>query len=466
VPGIFIFLLTGGEGMNILIVNGSPTGKNSITLCTLRYIKKHFPDHNYKVLHVGQQIRKMENDKDFWMRPLKAADLVIFSYPVYTFLVPSQLHRFVELMKESGIDFSEKYATQVSTSLHFYDITAHNFIEENLNDMGFKIIRGLSADMEDLLHEKGQKEALGFFDNVLWNIKEGFSRDLPKTVKPGKLKKCNSLAEPLKLKAGVSDKSKRIVIVADFSNSSDKRLENMCVRLKSRLPYETEIVNIGEFPFTGGCLGCFNCAADGKCIYKDGFDTFLREHIQSADATVYAYTIKDHSMGYRFKMFDDRQFCNGHRTVTMGKPVGYLVDGCLDAEENLRLLMEARAQVGGNPLSGIATNQYNPDKEIDKLAATLFYDVEKGYLTPKNFYGVGGMKIFRDLIWQMQGLMREDHKFYKKHKFYDFPQKKSGAMLAMYLVGGMMRNPSIKKKMNGKMTEGMLMPFKKVIKDK
>ena len=133
-------------------------------------------------------------------------------------------------------------------------------------------------------------------------------------------------------------------------------------------------------------------------------------------------------MGYRFKMFDDRQFCNGHRTVTMGKPVGYLVDGCLDAEENLRLLMEARAQVGGNPLSGIATNQYNPDKEIDKLAATLFYDIEKGYLPPKNFYGVGGMKIFRDLIWQMQGLMREDHKFYKKHKFYDFPQKKSGAM--------------------------------------
>ena len=39
-------------------------------------------------------------------------------------------------------------------------------------------------------------------------------------------------------------------------------------------------------------------------------------------------------------------------------------------------------------------------------------------------------------------------------------------MLAMYLVGGMMRNPKLKKKMNGKMTEGMLMPFKKIIKEK
>ena len=76
------------------------------------------------------------------------------------------------------------------------------------------------------------------------------------------------------------------------------------------------------------------------------------------------------------------------------------------------------------------------------------------------------MKIFRDLIWQMQGLMREDHKFYKEHRFYDFPQKKCGTMLALYLVGGMMRSKSLQKKMNGKMTDGMLMPFKKVIKEK
>ena len=36
-------------------------------------------------------------------------------------------------------------------------------------------------------------------------------------------------------------------------------------------------------------------------------------------------------MGALFKMFDDRQFCNGHRTVTMGKPVGYIIDGHLSA---------------------------------------------------------------------------------------------------------------------------------------
>jgi F0F1-type ATP synthase membrane subunit c/vacuolar-type H+-ATPase subunit K len=39
-------------------------------------------------------------------------------------------------------------------------------------------------------------------------------------------------------------------------------------------------------------------------------------------------------------------------------------------------------------------------------------------------------------------------------------------MLALYLVGAMMKNPELQKKMNGKMSDGMLMPYKKVIKEK
>ncbi len=76
---------------------------------------------------------------------------------------------------------------------------------------------------------------------------------------------------------------------------------------------------------------------------------------------------------------------------------------------------------------------------------------------------VGGMKIFRDLIYQMQGMMREDHKFYKEHGFYDFPQKRKGTILGMYLVGAMMNNPELRRRMGGNLTKGMLMPYKSVI---
>ena len=173
----------------------------------------------------------------------------------------------------------------------------------------------------------------------------------------------------------------------------------MVERFRAVSPFTIVTVNLQEFPFAGGCLGCFHCAADGTCIYKDGFDSFLREKIQSADAIVYAFSIRDHSMGYRMKLFDDRQFCNGHRTVTMGKPVGYLIDGAYDREPNLRMLIESRAEVGGNFLAGVATNETDPASEIEQLAARLDYAIQNDYQQPKTFYGVGGMKVFRDLIY-------------------------------------------------------------------
>ena len=48
---------------------------------------------------------------------------------------------------------------------------------------------------------------------------------------------------------------------------------------------------------------------------------------------------------------------------------------------------------------------------------------------------------------------------------YDFPQKRKGMIAAMYLVGSMMNDPKLKKNLGGKMTEGMLMPYQKVLKD-
>ena len=89
--------------------------------------------------------------------------------------------------------------------------------------------------------------------------------------------------------------------------------------------------------------------------------------------------------------------------------------------------------------------------------------MEKGLVRPANFYGVGGMKIFRDLIYVMQGLMKADHKFYKQHGIYDFPQKQKKRIWQMRLVGALMAVPSIQKKAKGKMTEAIIGPYQKVV---
>ena len=460
--------------MHVLVINGSPSGKNSITLQTVLFIEKHFKKITFKYLHVGSGIHAMEKSFAEAEDALRSADLLLFAYPVYTFLVPSQLHRFIELIKEHGMDLSGKYATQLTTSKHFYDTTAHQFIEDNCDDLGLRYITGLSADMEDLLSKKGQTEALKFFRYVCWNMKHGLyeparyassSRD---TVGAGS---CSSGSPDTQDTATADpggsespDPSKRIVVITDLpADGSGTALADMIDRFRESVSCTCDVVNIREFPFKGGCLGCFHCAADGTCIYKDGFDSYLRNNIQSSDAIVYAYTIRDHSMGSRFKMFDDRQFCNGHRTVTMGKPVGYLVEGDLANEPNLITLMEARAQVGGNFLAGIAVSGIDMERDVNQLALRICYAADHAYNPPKNFYGVGGLKIFRDLIYQMQGMMKEDHRFYTEHGFYDFPQKRKETILGMYLVGAMMTNKKLRRKLGNKMTEGMLMPYKKIL---
>ena len=127
------------------------------------------------------------------------------------------------------------------------------------------------------------------------------------------------------------------------------------------------------------------------------------------------------------------------------------------------MIIEARSEVGGNFLAGVACDETDPDAEIDKLAARLEYAIDYKYVQPRNFYGVGGLKIFRDLIWIMRGLMKEDHRFYKKHGLYDFPQKQKGTILKMYLVGALMSSPKLKAKVGNKMNEGMIAPYRKVL---
>ena len=319
-----------------------------------------------------------------------------------------------------------------------------------------RYVRGLSADMDDLPTEKGQKEAENFWQHFCWCVEHNYAEpDLMVTPE-------YTPVAATAVEENTADKPGDVVIVADL-NDENSRLSGMIERFRAQLPYRTRLINLRKVEIMGGCLGCFHCATDGKCIYKDGFDEFLRSQIQTAQAMVFAFEIRDHAMGSLFKMYNDREFCNGHRTVTVGMPVGYLVSGCYSAETNLQTIIEGRSQVGGNPLAGVATDEWDTDAQIDQLAASLAYMIGNQHTEPQNFYGVGGMKIFRDLIYVMRGMMKADHRFYKSQGHYDFPQRKVGTIVKMYLVGALISSPKIRSKMGNSMNEGMIAPYRKVI---
>ena len=115
--------------------------------------------------------------------------------------------------------------------------------------------------------------------------------------------------------------------------------------------------------------------------------------------------------------------------------------------------------MGHNFLAGVGYDL----PSMEAAAKRLAYALENRYVPPRNFYGVGGMKIFRDLIWLMRGIMKADHDYYKAHGLYDFPQKHRGRMLAMSLLGVLMRSSAAGDKVRAKFNQGMMAPYKKLL---
>ena len=257
--------------MNILVLNGSPKGEYSITLQTVRYLEILYPQHTFEVLHVGQRIKALEKNFAPAVEALNRADLLFFSYPVYTFIAPSQLHRFIELTKaavaEGKVSLAGKYATQISTSKHFYDVTAHRYVQDNCHDLALKYIRGLSADMDDLTTEKGQKEARDFFEFVCWNVEQDSYESAPMAMgveeyaayEAGYVPAHKTVTVP---EGMAEDKTGDVVIIADF-DPQETQLPAMIARFQAVMPRKTRVINIREYPFQGGCLGCFKCAITG-----------------------------------------------------------------------------------------------------------------------------------------------------------------------------------------------------------
>lgn len=459
--------------MRVLVFNGSPKGNLSVTLHSVLFLQNKYNEEQFEIINVGVKIKQFEKDFSSIINSIQQADLILFAYPVYTFLVPYQLHRFFELLKkyckENSLDLSDKFSTQISTSKHFYDTTAHQFIEDNCQDLNLKVLKGFSADMVDLLNIKGQNQLNSYWEWIQFQVKNQFC--LPhrnRLTHEARPKEVNLNTDKTFNESEKLD-HKKIVIISDFEDQ-DHVLKQMIQYFQFRVPYKTNIINLREFPFKSGCLGCFKCASSGVCVIPDQFDLFLNNEILNSDAIINAFSIKDHSMGSFFKLYEDRQFCNGHRTVSMGMPIGYLISGPYSQEFNLQTIIEARAQVGQQILTGIATDEISQNdpqtilRNIDQLSKQLEYALEHKIRIPQNFYGVGGLKIFRDLIYETQGLMKEDYKFYKANGFFDFPHKNWKAIWLMKFLGFIMSNKKLQKKYANQMNHYILKPYQTIIK--
>ena len=165
--------------MKIIVLNGSPKGDLSVTLQYVHFVQKKFPQHELKIFNVAQQIRGMEREERSLrevMEEIKSSDGVLWAFPLYYLLVPSQYKRFIELIweRKAADVFKDKYTAVLSTSIHFFDHSAHNYMNAICDDLNMKYLGSFSAAMYDLMSRKGREKwnlfASEFFEGIQGHV--------------------------------------------------------------------------------------------------------------------------------------------------------------------------------------------------------------------------------------------------------------------------------------------------------
>mgnify|MGYP001216052328 CR=1 FL=1 len=456
--------------MKIVVLNGSPKGNLSITLQCVHFIQKKFPQHQMKIFNIAQELRKIEReDKAFQeiINEVKTSDGVIWAFPLYYLLVHSNYKRFIELISERGVQeaFKGKYTASLSTSIHFFDHTAHNYINAICDDLNMKYAGAFSADMGDLLKEKERERLLlfaqHFFDAIQNNMPTS-KNFLP--VVQGKFDYM-----PTSSVKRIETEGRKVLVLTDSSNKQTN-LAKMVERFKQSFSSQVEVLNLNDVDIKGGCLGCIKCGYDNTCAYegKDGFMEFFNTKVKSADVLVFAGTIQDRYLSSRWKLYFDRSFFSGHAPQYMGKQIGVIISGPLSQIPNLRQILEAYTEGEHGNLVDLVTDECGSSSEIDfllqSLAERLIKFSKEGYAKSPTFLGVGGMKIFRDDIWgRLRPAFQADHRFYRKHKMYDFPHNdyKTRAISGIFVL--LLKLPGFRKEYAKRTITEMVKPHQKVV---
>ena len=234
-----------------------------------------------------------------------------------------------------------------------------------------------------------------------------------------------------------------------------------------------ELVQLKDIDIKGGCLGCVQCGFDNVCVYegKDGFIDFFNQKIKKADILFFAGAIHDRYLSSLWKCYFDRSFFNGHTPVLQGKQIGFVISGPFNQINNLREIFEASVEMQHAGLVGFVSDDMGSPAEINiglqNMALRSVAQSKLGYIPPPTFYQVAGSKIFRDAIWgRLRVVFQADHKYYKEHGMYDFPQKNYKWRIINSTLVLLTKIPAVRREFIKRMKTEMIKPCANVVKRK
>lgn len=453
--------------MRFLVLNGSPKSELSVTLQYVRYLEQRFEQHDFEVVQLAREVRKLERDPErlaALIERMAAADGLVWSWPVYYFLVPAQLKQFIELLFAAGADraLEGRIATSLTTSIHFFDHTAHDYMHAVGEDLGLEVFAGLSAEMMNLVNPTFRQSLERWFEELVRVIEQ--RAPLARRFAP--VKASTFRYKPGRFGPSQPPSGRRIVLISDAGERDDNLLAMERV-LAALLGGDVERLSLAEMNLAGGCRGCLQCGWDGRCVYKDGFEQLYRERILDADALIFSGAVRDRYLSAGFKRFFDRSFFLGHRPELDGKLMLWLISGPLRQLDTLRAVLEGYAGVARANLVGTVSDEVERSAELTALLAEaadkLIRGLDRPLRRPRMFPAVAGSKLFRDFVYLATALFRADDRYYRRHGVYDFPHKQLGRLAGDRLLRLALHLPPLRSKVQRDMRRLMLRPFEKIV---
>jgi multimeric flavodoxin WrbA len=452
--------------VKICVLNGSPKGRDSVTLQYVRFLELAFPEHTFFIEDIGQRIHAIETQETEFaavIASVSASDAVLFATPVYYMLVPAQLKRFIELVfaRNARPAFAGKYAASITTSIHFFDHTANAYLYAIAEDLGMAFTGSFPAEMNDLLSVPVQEQLFLFGSDFFAAV-----ANKPCIQQMYLPVHCpTSHYSPAQPPVPFENAGKKVVILTDAVSGSN--LERMVTRAAACFGKTSVVLFVQDAGMKGGCLGCVRCAFDNTCVYKDGFCKFWKEQVLAADILILAGTVRDRYLSAEIKQVLDRSFFLGHVPCMAGKQFGYLIEGPFSQLATLHEVLTAFPAMQGANLAGIVTDEGGDstaiDARIDALAERCIRLSVSGYIPPAMFPQIAGHKLFRDEIWGgMRAVFKADHRHYRQNGLYDFPQNNYLKRIRTSLFSLFLSLPPVRNEAIRNMKKHMIQPFERV----
>jgi len=456
--------------MRIVVLNGSPRGKKSISRKASMILEKLYPQHTFEFVDVAPNVGRWERDEAAFqeaMDTVAASDGVIWSFPLYILIVSSQYKRFIELIWERGAQdaFAGKYAVAYSTSIHYYDHVAHNYVNGICDDLGMRYVGFYSAKIQDLLDETKRAGFLHFAERFFAAIESG----APMTRRTQALVPPTLEYTPAQPAETVNAAGRRVLILTDEVQASSNQAR-MVARLAQAYGSQAQVVNLHDVDIKGPCMECLHCGADFECMWagKDGFREFYDQVAMKADIVFFCGRIVDRFLSSRWRLFWDRGFCWTHTPSLKDQQHAFVISGPLRQLPNVRQFLDAYTQWQHSNLLGTVTDEAGSsaelDAQIDHLAREAVIASQAGYQAPQTFLGVAGQKLFRDEMWgDLRAVFYADYQEFGRLGYLDFPHKNWKIRLVNWFLVPLLRIPKVKAGFQKGMVETLNRPWNKLI---